>query len=266
MLAFGAFDSGGTGYGDMPKSKLLLALIGIALPLFWLAALIYARVAPLRFSEFTNEDGPIENLQVIILLAGCVVGAAIARKLYCRNQKSWAFLYSLGTVGLFFVAGEELSWGQRIFHEQTPEWLMPYNLKHETNVHNLIGFSFVFGLLGTVIPILMASLSVVSTVLPRKILDQWNGHLWIPHPLLIPSALCSILNRVAKPVYFAIHPGITRAPYPYFQQEVGELIFYLLIVGFLLTVFARIKREKESQVTSDKKENNKNSFSAFLAS
>lgn len=35
------------------------------------------------------------------------------------------------------IVGEEISWGQRIFGFETPDWLKTKNLQKETNFHNL---------------------------------------------------------------------------------------------------------------------------------
>ena len=40
-------------------------------------------------------------------------------------------------VVLVFMAGEELSWGQRIIHWSTPDFFIKNNSQHETNLHNL---------------------------------------------------------------------------------------------------------------------------------
>jgi hypothetical protein len=44
----------------------------------------------------------------------------------------------LGAV-LFFAAGEEISWGQRIFEVDTPRVLVDGNQQDELNLHNLAG-------------------------------------------------------------------------------------------------------------------------------
>ena len=43
-----------------------------------------------------------------------------------------------GTVVLF-IAGEEISWGQRIFGYPTPDWIVERNRQREFNFHNLYG-------------------------------------------------------------------------------------------------------------------------------
>lgn len=49
------------------------------------------------------------------------------------------FLLLLAVV-LFFGAGEEISWGQRIFGFATPEEINKLNVQHEFNIHNLVIF------------------------------------------------------------------------------------------------------------------------------
>jgi hypothetical protein len=39
---------------------------------------------------------------------------------------------------LFFAAGEEISWGQRIFHIKSSEFFKERNSQGETNLHNLV--------------------------------------------------------------------------------------------------------------------------------
>jgi len=52
-----------------------------------------------------------------------------------RTRKNIIFL--LLAVIMFLAAGEELSWGQRIFHMKTPSWFENRNIQKETNLHNL---------------------------------------------------------------------------------------------------------------------------------
>ncbi len=46
-------------------------------------------------------------------------------------------LYMLGGLALLFGAGEEISWGQRLFGFATPEFLKTVNTQDEFNVHNI---------------------------------------------------------------------------------------------------------------------------------
>jgi len=49
-------------------------------------------------------------------------------------------MYMLLSIGFFFIAMEEISWGQRIFNEHTSAFFIKYNYQKEMNIHNLKWF------------------------------------------------------------------------------------------------------------------------------
>ena len=71
------------------------------------------------FESYVREDGLVEWLTVLGLILGVIV--CIQRFFKLRKVRSWWFLFIvLGlAILLFFAAGEEISWGQRIFHIQS---------------------------------------------------------------------------------------------------------------------------------------------------
>ena len=90
------------------------------------------------FEQFTYEDGIIEYLTLLGLLGGIYLSLHRIIKLW--KYKNWRFLLinALLALFLFFVAGEEISWGQRIFSVETPEFFQKNNAQNETNLHNLV--------------------------------------------------------------------------------------------------------------------------------
>lgn len=58
--------------------------------------------------------------------------------IYREKMPKFAALYILG-IGIFFIvcAGEEISWGQRVFGWETPQSFADANEQGETNLHNL---------------------------------------------------------------------------------------------------------------------------------
>lgn len=83
------------------------------------------------------EDGPLESgTAVFLFLTGLLM---LARAVRLRRMRSRPFIAvtALVAVVLFFGAGEEISWGQRIFDLETPESLARHNKQGETNLHNL---------------------------------------------------------------------------------------------------------------------------------
>ena len=88
--------------------------------------------------QYVVEDGFIEDL-TLIPLAIITLTAIIYLVKYARRKNAWFFLVYLG-IGLasFFVLGEEISWGQRIFNFQTSEYFKEHNSQDEENIHNLV--------------------------------------------------------------------------------------------------------------------------------
>jgi len=114
--------------------KIIIVLAGVAITTGIL--LFYTNVS--RFEEYVKEDGIIEWLTVVGLLLGSFV--CLSRLAVLRKKRTWWFLLVTFGLGLFlfFAAGEEISWGQRIFGLKTPEYFQEHNAQHETNLHNLV--------------------------------------------------------------------------------------------------------------------------------
>lgn len=91
--------------------------------------------------RFTSEDHLFENLTTIgLFLSGLVF---LLLYLNYREVNDLGFLktkrnifFLLLALLFFFAAGEEISWGQRIFGIKTPD-AFSSNVQHETNIHNL---------------------------------------------------------------------------------------------------------------------------------
>jgi len=86
---------------------------------------------------YAAEDHFIEWFTVIPLLI--TSGLAISYIIKLALKRSWLFSVCLGFIAVltFFAAGEEISWGQRIFNIKSSEWLEKNNAQGETNLHNL---------------------------------------------------------------------------------------------------------------------------------
>ncbi len=87
-----------------------------------------------------REDLIVEDITFLGLLAASVLGGVVAFRAR-RNGESrltWVLL-GLFAIGLFFVAMEEISWGQWVFFFKTPGTWKHLNRQGETNLHNLPG-------------------------------------------------------------------------------------------------------------------------------
>ena len=109
----------------------------LCLNVFFFSSLLIAD--PWTFHRLSREDYWVENLTAVwFLLAGLLlfVTALVERSFFRRC------VYILGGITMVFVAGEEISWGQRIFGFATPDFLMRLNESKEFNVHNIANDMF----------------------------------------------------------------------------------------------------------------------------
>jgi hypothetical protein len=126
------------------------------------------------FAEiYVVEDGVVEWLTVFALLMSC--GLCLRRIFNLRSSKPPFFLFCTGILALlfFFGAGEEISWGQRIFGIESSEFFQENNAQGETNLHNLIvGDTKINKLIfGRGFALLLLTYLLVVTPLYRK--KQW---------------------------------------------------------------------------------------------
>jgi hypothetical protein len=86
------------------------------------------------------EDGPFEYATALIYGICCILFALMARrgKLPVKSMRKFGrTILIVGSIGCFFIMGEEVSWGQRIIGFETPEYWADNNYQQETTLHNL---------------------------------------------------------------------------------------------------------------------------------
>ncbi len=96
----------------------------------------------------TLEDHFYESFTAILFFLAFVVFLydfiTVKNEAHKRN-----FFFLLFALAFFFAAGEEISWGQRIFHFASPAALESANAQGELNIHNLGFLQHEHGFSGT---------------------------------------------------------------------------------------------------------------------
>jgi hypothetical protein len=87
---------------------------------------------------FAQEDGPIEWSTSIFLFISSLV--LVRHSIAQARGGAWVatLLVAFYALLFFFAAGEEISWGQRVFGWETTEFFAENNRQNETNLHNLV--------------------------------------------------------------------------------------------------------------------------------
>ena len=94
-----------------------------------------------------------------------------------EGRRPWFFL----VLALFclFAAGEEISWGQRLFGYRPPSYFLEHNFQQELNIHNIVATALRKTVLSGVVlgyGIVLPLLTVMS--LFGRWLSQENSILW----------------------------------------------------------------------------------------
>lgn len=118
-----------------PVDQILFGLINATL-LFTLAYSILGFHDQYQFG-FGIEDGPIEYGTAICLFLSCLILVWQAVKIARQGRLGGAALMILYAAAFLFAAGEEISWGQRIFGWETTGYFAEHNVQNETTLHNL---------------------------------------------------------------------------------------------------------------------------------
>ncbi|MGI6340134.1 MAG: hypothetical protein ACOXZV_12270 [Bacteroidales bacterium] len=91
-----------------------------------------------EFVRFVREDGPVEYLTAFFLFFCSLVCLYRVAKYWKSGKKPLVITWILLAILFFFAAGEEISWGQRIFNIESSDFFKQHNKQEETNLHNLV--------------------------------------------------------------------------------------------------------------------------------
>ena len=173
-----------TGLSGTPASPLFLRPNGVSICgyLFLclnIALFVYFLADEQRiYGRMTREDSLVENLTAVWLLLGGLLlfATALVERDTLRRR-----VYTLGYLALIFAAGEEISWGQRIFDYPIPQILRETLFQDSFDLHstgvtswkvfNLILYAGTFLLCTMVIAVLLfGKKSVFGIPLPSTLL------------------------------------------------------------------------------------------------
>jgi len=156
-----------------------------------LLALLYLVHRPAYYGVL-REDMPVEWLQFAGLLFTAALAALTARRAV-GSGRVLVFGLVLLAVGAFVLAGEEISWGQRVFAFGTPEQLAGVNMQAETNVHNVEVAGLPLQSVFKLVSFLLALGGLILAWLTRPARPRLSGRFWravaVPSYTMIGSAL-----------------------------------------------------------------------------
>lgn len=216
-------------------SKKVIKIAVFSLPLFLtlMAFFIYIRNNQF-FRLIIEDDHLVEYSQFFLLLFSSVV-CLFLKKYWWSKERFLGILFLFLAIGLFFVAGEEISWGQRLLKIQTPEQLAEINMQDELTVHN-IGFIFgyvyraymLIGFVGSTAWLFFKLLKKHFSVKVKRILANI-----IPDWYLSPYFAVAFFYNYER---FYLNPRTGEALW----EEPMELLLILGITIFIIIKYLRV--------------------------
>ncbi len=209
-----------------PKIHLYFDVVALGLLGLCLAtAVILLVFSPSAFAAFIDEDGIVEWLTVIGLL-GCAVLSGI-RFFRLKPYKKKLFLFFILLTALVFVfgAGEEISWGQRIFNIESGDFFNSHNTQKETNIHNLVFGGvrlnkLIFSLLmGVAVFFFLFILPLLYRKIPK--IKELAGLLAVPVPQTF---------QVIAYIALFLFIGIIKDPRKWELLEMGGALLFFSII------------------------------------
>jgi hypothetical protein len=187
------------------------------------------------YGVFVNEDGLGEWATFAAVLGLVPMGLLIARRLWRLHERSWALLFVVAAAGAFFIAGEEISWGQRVFGFVTPETLAEVNRQGETTIHNI-------GSVLSFLNLAMFIVAVVAGVMP--FIWRWGSRgrprdvstmIIVPPLFLATSFLIAAAYRLVR---YALLPDAHYVISRY--AEFIELLMFGALLSFAILIYRRL--------------------------
>jgi hypothetical protein len=178
-----------------------LAVAAVTLPFAGGLLVALSRLNQSLFVFLTAEDRLLEWLQFAGYAAAALFAGLVTRKLRrVGTRRSTIASWALFTLGCFLIAGEEISWGQRIFGWGTPEAFHGRNYQDETNVHNL-------GSVHVLVNVVLLAIGLYGTVAPfvaRRLRLAGRSWLFIPPLFLVGAFFVVFLFKFGR---FTFIPG-----------------------------------------------------------
>ena len=137
---------------------------------------------PLAYIVATYEDLVGEWAQVFLFAATMLLSIRLA----CYKS-NYRLFFGVLALACFYVVGEEISWGQRLFNLTTPEFFKTHNLQNETNLHNFFTGPIKTTLKQYLEYLIASGLVVYGLLYPLLLTARWKPALWfnnkgLPYP------------------------------------------------------------------------------------
>lgn len=183
-----------------------------------------ARFSPVAYTHLVTEDRFGEWFTAIAYGAVAPLLWFMAWKFARGVQRS---MWSLIGLTAFLLAGEEISWGQRLFNLRTPESMVDLNMQAEMNLHNLAAFGAFNSTLHDYVAMAIFGWIALCAV-TNNVSVSWHNKMISWGVPLFPTKLLPLLLLPALTWSFIAMPK---------QDETGEFLLSLAVIIWAFDIF-----------------------------
>ena len=207
----------------------LIGLIGILLQVANRPALVW----------MCEEDGLVESFTALFYFAAAAVFVYANRSYALRNVWLWGY-----ALLFFMVAGEEISWGQRIVGMQTPGALAELNVQGEANLHNIAGIHGSIRMVGLLVVLAVCYAVPLSNYLSPSLRKLYSR---LHHPVFPAWAI----GIVTFAILFMVVPRSLFGREVFELDELGELFLSVAFLVFGTSVLRTQHAEATAEPISE---------------
>jgi hypothetical protein len=106
-------------------------------------------ITPSFYRTLIAENNVVELATLLVYLLASAAAASLVVDLWRQSHPIYALMYSVLSAGLFVIAMEEISWGQHLIKNPSPEFFERYNRQGETISTTSMSFPSIFHLLSS---------------------------------------------------------------------------------------------------------------------
>lgn len=192
------------------------------------------------FEWLTAEDSLIEWLQFGCITVVAVSAWRIGVRVMRTENRYIGYLYFAIAFTSVFIAGEEISWGQRLVGWSTPEQFAAINKQGETSIHNIGVVQHLFLLLIFLASMYGAFVPLAQAVFGDEYVRTPQSMLFVPPLAVVPAFLIMFSYRLVRMTLYERSEFLVVK----FGESV-ELSFYF---GLALFMWLNLRRLRQSRL------------------